>query len=94
MSRPSILPRAATVLAAKALGRHAFVGAEHPEMEQRLVADSFLRWKGLERPAVGVADLPPGELDRLGGRLPVALTRALALGRIVGPRELEGRFGA
>ncbi len=42
------------------LGRHAFVLADHPEMEGRLVADTFLRWKGLERPVIVVADVPAG----------------------------------
>ena len=39
------------------IGRHAFVLADHPAMEGRLVADTFLRWKGLERPAIIVAEV-------------------------------------
>jgi hypothetical protein len=75
------------------IGRHAFVGADHPEMEQRLVADSFLRWKGLERPAVIVTDLPDGDLSELGTRMYVALTRALVCARLVGTKAQEGRYG-
>jgi len=39
---------------------------------------------------VFVANLPGGTLAQLRVRMRVALTRALALVRIVGPRELEG----
>jgi len=42
------------------IGRREFVGADHPEVESRLVADSFLRWNGLERRPVIGADLPAG----------------------------------
>ncbi len=62
-------------------------------MEERLVADSFLRWKGLERPAVIVTDLPDGDLSQLGIRMYVALTRALVCARLVGTREQLGRCG-
>lgn len=75
------------------IGRHTLVGAEHPEMEERLVADSFLRWKGLERPAIVVTDLPNGDLSRLGVRMYVALTRALVCARLVGTREQLQRCG-
>jgi hypothetical protein len=76
------------------IGRHRFVGADHPEMEDRLVADSFLRWKGLERPAVVVTDLPDAELSQLGIRMYVALTRALVCARLVGTRQQLARCGA
>jgi hypothetical protein len=81
------------IFARDRIGRHAFVGADHPEMEERIVADSFLRWKGLERPAVVVTDLPEGELSQLGIRMYVALTRALVCARLVGTRAQEGRYG-
>jgi hypothetical protein len=42
------------------VGRHALVRADAADMAERLVADSFLRWKGLERSAVIVTDLPEG----------------------------------
>ena len=68
------------------IGRHSFVRADAPDMADRLVADSFLRWKGLERPAVIVTDLPaPGsELKQLGVRMYVALTRAMVCARVAG----------
>jgi hypothetical protein len=43
------------------VGRHALARADAPDMAERLVADSFLRWKGLERPTVIVTDLPEGD---------------------------------
>ena len=66
------------------IGRHAFVRANDPAMESSLVADTFLRWKGLERPAIIVADLPEGELGQLAVRLNVAVTRAMVAVRFVG----------
>ncbi|MFO0585467.1 MAG: NERD domain-containing protein [Anaeromyxobacter sp.] len=69
---------------APALGEHAFVTADAPDMEDRLVADSFLRWKGLERPVVIVADVDPA-LKHFGTRMHIALTRALTGARVVAP---------
>jgi hypothetical protein len=66
------------------IGRHAFVHADAPEMETQLVADTFLRWKGLERPAIVVADVDPS-VKRFGTRMHIALTRALVAARIVAP---------
>lgn len=54
-----------SILQAERLGKHPFVLADHPEMEERLVADTFLRWKGLERPVIVVADVPAGALGGL-----------------------------
>ncbi|WP_242333367.1 nuclease-related domain-containing DEAD/DEAH box helicase [Anaeromyxobacter sp. SG66] len=70
------------------IGRHEFVRADAPDASEKLVADSFLRWKGLERPAVIVTDLPaPGtELKQLGVRMYVALTRAMVCARLAGTR--------
>ncbi len=65
------------------IGRHEFVLADDPAMEGRLVADTFLRWKGLERPAIIVADVPAGGLERFETRMHIALTRALVAARIV-----------
>ena len=66
------------------VGRHPIVRADDPAMETRLVADTFLRWKGLERPAIIVADLPEAELGQMAIRLNVAVTRAMAFVRFVG----------
>jgi hypothetical protein len=73
------------------IGRHAFVHADHPEMEERLVADTFLRWKGLERPVVIVADVDEA-VGRLGTRMHIALTRALVGARIVAAPCGAGRW--
>jgi hypothetical protein len=79
----------ATIFMREKIGRHAFVRADAPDASEKLVADSFLRWKGLERPAVIVTDLPePGtELKQLGVRMYVALTRAMVCTRVAGTRE-------
>ncbi len=69
------------------VGRHAFVRADASDTADSLVADTFLRWKGLERPAVIVTDLPDGELSQRNVRTYVALTRALVAARVVAPRE-------
>ena len=69
------------------LGRHELVDTDAPDMNDRLVADSFLRWKGLERPAVIVTDLPDGELPKRAVRMYVALTRSLVAARIAGTKE-------
>ena len=66
------------------VGRHPIVRADDPAMETSLVADTFLRWKGLERPAILLADLQEAELRQLPVRLNVALTRATLLVRFVG----------
>lgn len=73
------------------LGQHPFVRADAPGMEDLLVADSFLRWKGLERPVVVVADVDPAQ-ERFGTRMHIALTRALTAARIVAPPEAPGRW--
>jgi hypothetical protein len=69
------------------IGRHTFVLADAPDMGERLVADSFLRWKGLERPAVILVDLPPPDSRQRAVRMYVALTRTLLVARLVGTRK-------
>jgi hypothetical protein len=58
-------------------------------MEQSLVADTFLRWKGLERPVIIVADVDPG-VASLGKRMHIALTRALVAARVVAAPAPDG----
>jgi hypothetical protein len=82
-SRPDAVHRAAR------LGRHEFVAADADGMEERLVADSFLRWKGLERPVIIIADVDPA-LHQFAVRMHIALTRALAAVRIVAPKREGG----
>lgn len=71
------------------LCQHAFVLADAPGMEDQLVADSFMRWKGLERPVIVVADVDPGQ-GQFGTRMHIALTRALTAVRIVAPPVAGG----
>jgi hypothetical protein len=77
---------------APSLGRHAFVGAGSDGMEDRLVADTFLRWKGLERPVILVADVGAADRERFGTRMHIALTRALTAARVVGPAGATGSW--
>ena len=79
---------AGSILSCRSLGRYEPVRADHPEAAERLVADTFLRLKGLERPAVVVTDLRLLDEAPRGGegaRMYIALTRALLAARIVAP---------
>jgi superfamily I DNA and RNA helicase len=60
------------------------VPADAEDMAESIVCDTFLRFKGLERPAVIVTDLGGVASRRREVRLHIALTRALDLVRIVG----------
>lgn len=71
---------------------HETVLADAPDMEERLVMDTFLRWKGLERAGIVVA-VPDEELSRAHVRLNVALTRATVAVRLVGSAAALGRLG-
>ncbi|RMG14716.1 MAG: hypothetical protein D6729_13365 [Deltaproteobacteria bacterium] len=79
-----------SILRARTLGRHRPVPADDPAAPHSLVADTFLRVKGLERPAVIVTDLHLLDSDAgqgaVGVRMHIALTRALLTARIVAPR--------
>ena len=65
------------------IGMHQVVKATEERASERIVCDTFMRFKGLERPAVVVTDLRYVK-DRLGTRMNIALTRALGVVRIVG----------
>jgi len=69
------------------------VRADSSEMEHQVVADTFLRFKGLERPAIIVTDLRLVK-DRADVRMHIALTRATDVVRVVGfaLEEGEGLF--
>ena len=55
----------------------------------RIVCDTFLRYKGLERPVVIVADVKT-EAERYAVRMNIAVSRAFGALRIIVPRkELE-----
>jgi hypothetical protein len=62
------------------------VRAHDPAMVDHIVADTFLRFKGLERPAIIVTDLRL-VTDRADVRMHIALTRALDVVRLVAAKE-------
>ncbi len=66
------------------VGRHRLVRADSEEAGEQVVADTFLRFKGLERAAIVVTDLRLVE-DRREVRMYVAMTRALGAVRVVAP---------
>lgn len=68
------------------IGAYRLVKADDPSAESEIVDDTFLRFKGLERPAVIVADLHLIKEPR-DVRMYIALTRALTAVRIVAPRD-------
>jgi hypothetical protein len=67
-----------SVLTSDALAKHDVVRADDPALVDHIVADTFLRFKGLERPAVIVTDVHLVE-GEMGVRWFIALTRALAV---------------
>ena len=69
------------------LGCHAMVRANDASLEDNIVADTFLRFKGLERPAIVVTDLRLVQ-DRRAQRMHIALTRAMLTARVVAPKEV------
>lgn len=64
------------------IGSFPVVRADDPQMGSQIVADTFLRFKGLERPAVIVTDQRLVD-KRLGVRQHIALTRATDVVRLV-----------
>ncbi|HOA14111.1 MAG TPA: ATP-binding domain-containing protein, partial [Myxococcota bacterium] len=74
-----------TVIKHPELAHQKLVRADAADATAHVVADTFLRFKGLERPAVIVTDLDDLRVnDRMATRLHIALTRALDFVRIVG----------
>jgi hypothetical protein len=72
------------VLGRTHLGTHDVVPADDAGIADAVICDTFLRFKGLERPAVIVTDLGGVANSKREVRLYIALTRALDLVRIVG----------
>jgi superfamily I DNA and RNA helicase len=69
----------------KMLAEKVVFRADSPSAATNIVVDSFLRFKGLERPAVIITDLHLVQ-SQMETRLHIALTRALDVVRIVGTR--------
>jgi hypothetical protein len=75
---------------AKKIGAHAVVRADDPRAGEEIVADTFLRFKGLERAWVIVVEIGAG-VRKYETRMHVALTRATVGCVVVGVREeIEG----
>ncbi len=68
------------------IGNFKIVRADDPSMADNIVGDTFLRFKGLERPAIIVTDLRLVN-DRKDVRMHIALTRATDVLRVVGLGE-------
>ncbi|MFO7867637.1 MAG: NERD domain-containing protein [Candidatus Aminicenantes bacterium] len=70
----------------KELGGHPVRKATDPDAKSHIVCDSFLRFKGLERPAVIVTDLRYVS-DKYSVRMNIAASRAMSVLRIVGAEQ-------
>ena len=69
------------------LGRHRVVRADADDATEHVICDTFLRFKGLERPAVIVTGLHLVE-DHKDVRMHIALTRALVTARVVAAKTV------
>lgn len=76
-----------SVLRQKTIGKHRFVAADDDGCADHIVGDTFLRFKGMERPAIIVTDLRL-VADKRSVRMHIALTRALLTARVVAPKEV------
>ena len=79
------------VLGRSRLGAHDVVPADDAGIADAVVCDTFLRFKGLERPAVIVTDLGGVANTKREVRMHIALTRALDLVRIVADEVTMGQ---
>lgn len=68
------------------LGEHSVVPATADEADSQIICDTFLRFKGLERPAIIVTDLKLVS-DNYGKRMYIAISRALGTVSIVAAKE-------
>lgn len=68
------------------LGRHTIVHSTAENAPYNIICDTFLRFKGLERPAIIITDLRHVS-DKYKIRMNIAISRAVGVLRIVGSRE-------
>ena len=75
--------------------------ADDPRADEHIVADTFLRFKGLERPYVIVTEVTRGATSHYDCRIDIALTRATVCAVVVCSRQaaaaderLRGLIGA
>ena len=78
--------QAAGTFALERIGAYRLVKADDPAAEHEIVDDTFLRFKGLERPAIIVTDLNLTREPR-NVRMYISVTRALTAVRIMATRE-------
>lgn len=65
------------------LGTHRLVRADAPDTDDRTIADTFLRFKGLDRPFIIITELVQGLKMSYETRMHIALTRATVAAVIV-----------
>jgi hypothetical protein len=73
------------------LGSHKLCRADDPDAGKHCVADTFLRFKGLERPCLILTELGEPGMKQYDRRMYIALTRATASVVIVARREAIDR---
>jgi hypothetical protein len=71
------------LLARDHLGSHRLRRADAPDAATEIIADTFLRFKGLERPFVIITEVTRGNLSHYDTRMHIALTRATVSAIIV-----------
>lgn len=81
-----------SIIYRKRLGTHSIVRAHDDEAPTNVVAETFLRFKGLERAAIVVTDVGLA-LDKpdFSKRMYIALTRTLSMVRIIDTGEALNR---
>lgn len=67
------------------LGSIALAHADSPEAGRHVVVDTFLRFKGLERPFVVVTELVGAHVTHYATRMHIALTRATVQATVIAP---------
>ena len=75
-----------TIVGQPMLGTHPVARATDDDLDRKVVCDTFLRFKGLERSAVIITDLRLVS-DNYDKRMHIAASRALSLLRVVGCEE-------
>jgi hypothetical protein len=69
---------ASNILKLGALGSQRLVRADDEDVEKHIVADTFLRMKGLERPFVLIVEVSAGHASQYDLRMHIASTRAMS----------------
>jgi hypothetical protein len=70
------------------LGSHKLVHGDSPEARDHIVMETFLRFKGLERPFVIVCETSGTHLTQFATRMHIGLTRATVAATLVAHPEL------